>query len=336
MLEGRGVLVRVKKSAPEDYDRCTLEVNRLDESFTISVNFRIRYRLLFWGSSTNRYLLTSNYEHYSAPKVYCIDLKKRKCKLLCVFPTRESEQYAALHSMTCSGSGRTIAAFIDEENVSSVCVASVDIETKFVFNFRVFACEDIGPPSFRMLPCFVGLLASDLVVVHDEGDIFKLGRENGREMEFERVSAVPYLGNVFAQERPEEMNVYSVCHVSGSSSLLALVSNSDFVKHDVPSMWEVVHVVLEDLNPDIDGQVHWTCQVVIPSTFNQPGHCVDEVSQAVDVGVTVSYLGIIIDDAKYIHHFPALLSMKLGRLRQAWMTACIRSLEKTFCTSHKL
>ncbi len=297
--------------------------------FSFSVAFPIRNRLLFWGNSTNRYLLTSKCTNYAYPEVYCIDLEKCTCERLFAFPKRENGQDANISCLTSSGSGRTIAAFVEEDNTASVCVASVDVDTKFVFSFRVFACEDIGrgqPLPLCNFPCFIGPSASDLVVVDDKGNIHNLGRENGSEMEFKCVSRVPYLGNVFAEGRPEQMNVNSVCHVSGSNSLLALVSNNEYGEHDVPFMWEVVHVVLEDVNPAFDTEVHWTRQVVIPMTSGQE-LLVDDVSHAVGVGVTVSYRAMPLE-SPYSYWFPTLLSMKLGRVRKAWMMACIRSTER--------
>ena len=131
MIQARGVVAWLREDAKDMHRRTFLKVKRKGEkSFTFDLHVRLdtRNRLVFWGSKTDRFLLGTTTERFEAPSIFWIDLQERTCGHLCSFPTRAYMSEKRILSLTCSGSGRTIAALVAEgqsHETVSIHVASV-------------------------------------------------------------------------------------------------------------------------------------------------------------------------------------------------------------------
>lgn len=270
MIHARGITAWLQTIPGDTHERSSLFVTRGEETpFTIDTDYKLGGRLLYWGSSTKRFLLATNDERFEPPGLFVFDLKKRKCNHLCCLPSRQYMSERSIKSVTCSGSGRTIAAYVEEADLlASIYVLSVDKRRQFVYSTRTFACEFPDVLCEKALPCFMGPIATELVAVNMfSGDVFRLGHEDScGVMHFE--SSMTRTGTVFPDEEDvQDMEVQAVAHVQGSSTLLALA-----VQADGDSVWGVFEMC--NARP----------RVLVPKSKGGP---MEDIAQTPGVGVTV-------------------------------------------------
>jgi hypothetical protein len=268
------------------------------------------HQLIYQGTSSDRFVLSTYAGGTTPVGLIVFDVERGAYKHLCALPTRDLNwRKSAVTAIACSGSGSTIAASVREENFRTICVVSVDLDTHSVSNIRCVACEEFDCMYERVLPCFIGVGASELVAVECiEGYVFRVGREDNRDMQFVHAGHQPVVGKLLEFDvcadgcapSIESFTSYiaHVLNIPGSSTLLALVTHGH--------SWEVCEA-------DLDGEGPMRKRTVIPRTDGE----VASFSQVPGYGLYM-----------YDHHgdicsLSTLYSMKLGVMRQCWMEACL-------------
>ncbi len=313
MLQGRGVTIRLIGTREE---LVMLEIERHDTTYSLRTNFKDCDCIMrFWGMDTDRFLLVAGMDTQRGIVLHCLDLQDRTCTLLNSFSTKCYFSYGSgfpvpLKSVTCSGSGRTVAMLVHGQEFS-VKVLTFDLERRDIVSTQTF-CRSLRDFS---IPCFTNLGATDLVLISKCGEVMKLGQEQPDTF---AVCAERF--GTLSLGKPEEV-VRAVCDVSGTGSFLVLLVSWDY--------------------PGTDP--NWRIRQVWPGLVSSNGTCASEVivsgdsradvfdiNHATGVGVMVcigSYSWHIFDEVfSPVCTFVAdVLTMELGVSRQAWMEACLRA-----------